>query len=540
MLEEQGAKTSEKKKVFSYVQNYSQGICPICCERGLIIPCKLCNKEACKECIRRYILDNEKERHSCMYCNVALNRHTIVEMLGITFVKGTLTEFQQRVAINKHKTILPTFQPIAERQIQRDKLKAEMDELNALYTEKRREYYNFENFSSKKNSQSQYTRPCSMSDCNGFINTEWKCGICGTKTCKDCFEPIMDDDHVCEAGAKETASLLKKDTRNCPKCGTGIYKIEGCDQMYCTICHTAFSWRTGVIESGRIHNPHYYQHLRNMAPNGQIPREPDDVIPCCAGEVGNNFNFDTSHTCSNIMKLFVDIPDLREIMKEYDNKIKYVHNFMNYFFIDLIQYFYHVQSHCTMINRTLQGFDNVIRDLSVVYLRKKISQETMEAEIKKNHKKKEILNEKIMILGTLKDVINDIIVEIFNEKIRPIIEATRNSVIYKVQISNLSKVQFKPYIIPIKPYIELIAGYAEELETLLVNKQNEIQTIIDYAVAEQKKVNKSYGIISEYDIHYKKGRYYFLSPMKIKKPKEETQNTFKQSLINLNLEVLND
>jgi hypothetical protein len=54
--------------------------------------------------------------------------------------------------------------------------------------------------------------------------------------------------------------------------------VRNCDQMYCTQCQTAFSWRTGRIETGRIHNPHYYEFLR--AQNGGVaPREIGD-IPC--------------------------------------------------------------------------------------------------------------------------------------------------------------------------------------------------------------------------------------------------------------------
>lgn len=58
---------------------------------------------------------------------------------------------------------------------------------------------------------------------------------------------------------------------------------HNCDQMYCIKCHTAFSWRTGAIERGNVHNPEYYRWMRE---NGQdIPRNPLDVRedPC-----GNN------------------------------------------------------------------------------------------------------------------------------------------------------------------------------------------------------------------------------------------------------------
>jgi hypothetical protein len=39
--------------------------------------------------------------------------------------------------------------------------------------------------------------------------------------------------------------------------------------MYCTVCDTAFSWRSGAVENGIIHNPHYLQQM-NMG--GYVPR----------------------------------------------------------------------------------------------------------------------------------------------------------------------------------------------------------------------------------------------------------------------------
>ena len=53
---------------------------------------------------------------------------------------------------------------------------------------------------------------------------------------------------------------------------------KNCDQMFCTECHTAFSWNTGAVVNGVIHNPHYYEYLRKLG-NGTAPRNAGDV-PC--------------------------------------------------------------------------------------------------------------------------------------------------------------------------------------------------------------------------------------------------------------------
>ena len=61
--------------------------------------------------------------------------------------------------------------------------------------------------------------------------------------------------------------------------------------MWCTQCHTAFSWRTGAIETSVVHNPHYYEWQRRQN-GGVAPRVPGDVpggnndAPCVGGAAG--------------------------------------------------------------------------------------------------------------------------------------------------------------------------------------------------------------------------------------------------------------
>ena len=133
----------------------------------------------------------------------------------------------------------------------------------------------------KPKTKSEFVRKCGDAECRGFLNSRWNCGICEQQTCVDCHE-IVADGHACNPDTVATVKLLKNDTKGCPKCQTNIFKIDGCDQMWCTQCKTAFSWTTGKIET-KIHNPHYYEWRRQ---NGGLERErgdnpcigPDDII----------------------------------------------------------------------------------------------------------------------------------------------------------------------------------------------------------------------------------------------------------------------
>lgn len=117
---------------------------------------------------------------------------------------------------------------------------------------------------------------CPNEKCCGFIydNDNGDCSLCQTSVCLKCKE-IENVNHKCDPNIIENLKLIEKDTKNCPGCDTPIHKIDGCNQMWCPTCHTAFSWNTGEIETGKIHNPHYYEWVRQNN-GGVIPRDIDD------------------------------------------------------------------------------------------------------------------------------------------------------------------------------------------------------------------------------------------------------------------------
>jgi hypothetical protein len=120
----------------------------------------------------------------------------------------------------------------------------------------------------------KFIRKCPTEECKGFMNEDWFCGMCDKYFCEKCNEKITED-HKCDPEAVKTMELINKDTKPCPKCGTMIHKLSGCPQMWCPECHTAFDWRTGHVETGRIHNPHYMEFKR-----GRISGREHADIPC--------------------------------------------------------------------------------------------------------------------------------------------------------------------------------------------------------------------------------------------------------------------
>jgi hypothetical protein len=187
--------------------------------------------------------------------------------------------------------------------------------------------------------RTEFIRKCGDPECRGFLSTRWKCGLCEKTTCLDCHEVKVEDEtqiHTCDVDCVATIKLLKTDTRNCPSCQASIFKIDGCDQMWCTMCKTGFSWATGKIEM-KLHNPHYYEWRRQ---NGGLDREPGDVPRCdtpqdIVNRIINYYNMDDTILEDQIIELcrrciHISAYNTNPTPPDFENdRIRYLNNDIN-------------------------------------------------------------------------------------------------------------------------------------------------------------------------------------------------------------------
>ena len=269
------------------------------------VKCPFCEYECCTACSQRYLLGTSENAH-CMNCRKAWSRLFLTKAFTKVFVNVAYKTSRENVLFEIEKSMMVDTMPHVEykKKCKQNLLKISenienyqelLKTLHMMYTVtlddkiaecnlKREmneiclenEILLFENGVRKivKDTTRKFIKPCPRNACNGFLSSQWKCRLCDLFTCSKCHDPKDSDDHTCLESSLQTVELLKNDTHPCPNCGVSIFKIGGCDQMYCTECHTAFSWRTGKVEFGKIHNPHYYEFQRGR---GGAAREIGDV-----------------------------------------------------------------------------------------------------------------------------------------------------------------------------------------------------------------------------------------------------------------------
>ena len=397
--------------MYYYMAKTNKEICSICCETINIsnrkdIKCLYCSYVACRECVTQFLLVNINEPN-CMNCKKVWNREFLCNNFTKSFINNDYRDYRQQLLLDKEKALLPATQIIVEAMNNKEKLQKSLDEYLIEVSRKKQEFCDEIKFNeaiingSTYNKQKKvFIKKCGVENCRGFLSEQWKCGICDTTTCNKCLELLnqeQDQEHVCKEENIESAKLISKDSKPCPKCAALIFKIDGCNQMWCVVCHTAFSWATGQIETSRIHNPHYYEMLRNMSANGEIPREPENI-------------------CNDANTGMPDNHQIQRLLRSKINDLEY-NTFSKQILSITRQIFHILYDHP---NTFQEKYDKSKRELRIKYLMNNITEEEWKKELQRKEKKYEKTLNTYQVIKTLDIIGGDIVRSIPTKNINTI------------------------------------------------------------------------------------------------------------------------
>jgi len=353
--------------------------CPVCvetCNRSTRLPvtCGECNYTACRSCYERYVLQETVPK--CMSCNREMNRATLVEKFTKKFLQTEYKAHREKLLFDQERSMLPATQAILEQMLEQDRIRVHIqrvrEEIEQRYRLIRTLEYQLNNREHIVERRA-FMRKCPNTDCRGFLSTQWKCNLCSRRTCKECNECILEEEHKCHPDNVETAKLLAQDSRPCPNCGEIIFKIDGCDQIFCTQCHTAFNWRTGRRETGAIHNPHYFEWLR---------RTRQDVDQALEVRCGRDLDHYFVRRLSRALKSHA-------------------------FFVNVCRSVIHLREVIIPRYATHPFADN--QDLRLLYLRKRITEQHFQITLQKREKAREKKQEYYRVLAMLVQCVTDIL-----------------------------------------------------------------------------------------------------------------------------------
>lgn len=375
--------------------------CEVCCDSKIhIIECPYCVYKACIECYQKVILSSIT-KPSCISCKKQFNEDFFFEKFSESFIKKKYKKHRQNILFKMEETLLPETQPHVERILKTQKLQSQFDDISIQIKklkEKQKvikeEMFRLNNpsyFQEEKEEKNDIICPCPVNDCRGYLSNKYKCGICDTKACSKCRE-VKKEDHVCNEDTIKTIEELKNNCRNCPNCMTPIFKISGCDQMFCVKCKVAFSWKTGKVETGLVHNPHYFEWIKEN--QGFVPRNPH-AIEC--GGLNDIYSFMYRKNVSLYMnELHVDGVSIY-------NRVTHIY-----------RYLLHTQE-VTLRNLPTQMDNSNNLDLRIDYLMKKLTKDEFMKKLEKRESDKTKLVEYRQIIDMFYNVSKDLINRLFED-----------------------------------------------------------------------------------------------------------------------------
>lgn len=312
--------------------------CQVCIQKynkkRLKITCPECAYEACVSCIQTYMshrLVGQRSKISCMNCHQGWSDFFVHVHFPKSFCSLIWKNWRLEELLEYEMSLMPETQKKIEFmqeqeaiqqtiQIYDEEIAQLMRRVRDMQMLKRVSQYELEslknNWVQSQTQKHSSTRPCPNTSCRGYLNSELICSLCHSQTCKQCFCEIgsgTEAHHICLKENLESAKVILQETKSCPKCGVPIIKIEGCDQIWCTGCNTAFNWHTHkiiVFSNSVFHNPHYADWYKTTINSQQEMDASIDVFLPIFYDKYKKLLTDSFHRSFRDNEMFLHIKDI--------------------------------------------------------------------------------------------------------------------------------------------------------------------------------------------------------------------------------------
>jgi hypothetical protein len=150
---------------------------------------------------------------------------------------------------------------------------------------------------------------------NIVLDKNKTCPACEHTLCGKCWTMYPTAAHECTDADLALAESTRKLYKPCPSCRSPIEKAEGCDQIFCVVCKSAWDWRTfRPLSLSAIHNPHLEQWRLHRGQTDNCGRPRTSHSDFVAAKVW------PGHTCVVETQILETLLDLQTAIAQHQTK----------------------------------------------------------------------------------------------------------------------------------------------------------------------------------------------------------------------------